>query len=348
MPDYPWPDILGRIMAGDDLSEIETRSVMGEIMAGRAEPAQIGAFIVALRMKGETVDEMTGLVRGALDAAVTVDVGEAVVDTAGTGGDRSGTFNISTTAALIAAGAGAKVAKHGNRAASSSSGSADLLEVLGVPLELSPDATARLVREAGFGFFFAPRYHPAFRFAVPVRRSLGVPTAFNFIGPLANPARARRQALGVADARMAERMIGVLDRLGSEMAFVYYGEDGLDELTTTGPSFIYRLRDGEVTHAEFTPEDFGVPRARLDDLLGGTVEENAAITLAILAGQPGPKRDIALVNASAAIVAAGLATGFVEGVGIAAEAVDSGAAARVLDHVVELGRELAAADPAAG
>jgi anthranilate phosphoribosyltransferase len=344
MPSYPWPDVLGRIMAGDDLSEIEARSAMGEIMGGRAEPAQIGAFIVALRMKGETVEEMTGLVRGALDAAVTVDIGEPVVDTAGTGGDRSGTFNISTTAALIAAGAGAKVAKHGNRAASSRSGSADLLETLGVPIELAPESTVRLVRETGFGFFFAPRYHPAFRFAVPVRRSLGVPTAFNFVGPLANPARAKRQALGVADARMAQRMIGVLQRLGSETAFVYYGEDGLDELTTTGPSFIYRLRDGEVTHAEFTPEDFGVPRARPEDLLGGTVEENAAITRAILGGETGPKRDIALVNASAAIVAAGLAVGFVEGVQVAAEAVDSGAAARVLEHVIDLGNQLASSE----
>ncbi|MDX1691149.1 MAG: anthranilate phosphoribosyltransferase [Acidimicrobiia bacterium] len=340
MPTFPWSDVLNRVMAGDELSEIEARSAMGEIMGGRADPAQIGAFIVALRMKGETVEEMTGLVRGVLDAAVTVDVGEQVVDTAGTGGDRSGTFNISTTAALIAAGAGAKVAKHGNRAASSRSGSADLLEELGVVIDLPADATVRLVREAGFGFFFAPHYHPAFRFAVPVRRALGVPTVFNFVGPLANPARATRQALGVSDAAMAAKMIGVLDRLGSEVAFVYFGEDGLDEITTTAPTFIYRLVDGEVTHAEFTPEDFGVARASMDDLLGGTVEENAAITRSILEGEPGPKRDIALVNASAAIVAAGLAGGFVEGVEVAAEAVDSGAAARVLEHVVDLGNEL--------
>ena len=344
MPAFPWSDILARIMAGDDLSEIEARSTMAEIMGGHADPAQIAAFIVALRMKGETVEEMTGLVRGVLDAALTVDIGEPVVDTAGTGGDRSGTFNISTTAALIAAGAGAKVAKHGNRAASSRSGSADLLEELGVPIELSAASTIRLVREVGFGFFFAPRYHPAFRFAVPVRRALGVPTVFNFVGPLANPARASRQALGVADARMAERMIGVLQRLGSQVAFVYYGEDGLDEITTTGPSFIYRLRHGEVTHAEFTPEDFGVERATLDALMGGSVEENAAITRAILAGERGPKRDIALVNASAATVAAGLAEGFVEGVAVAAESVDSGAAENVLARVVSLGSELAAAE----
>jgi anthranilate phosphoribosyltransferase len=318
---------------------------MGEIMAGRAEPAQVAAFMVALRMKGETVAEMTGLLRAMYDAAVTVDVGDAaVVDTVGTGGDRSGTFNISTTAALVAAGAGARVAKHGNRAASSRSGSADLLEALGVPIDLPPEATVRLIREIGFGFFFAPRYHPAMRFAAPVRTQLGVPTVFNFLGPLANPAGARRQAIGVADPRMADRMINVLRMLGSEYAFVFYGEDGLDEITTTGPSYIYRLRAGEVTHAEFTPEDFGVARAEPADLLGGSAAENAEITRAVLAGEPGPKRDAVLVNASAAIVAAGLAAGFVEGVALAREAIDSGAAATVLERAAAMGAELADPD----
>jgi anthranilate phosphoribosyltransferase len=234
---------------------------------------------------------------------------------------------------LIAAGAGARVAKHGNRAASSRAGSADVLEALGVRIDLEPTAMASLVADFGFGFFFAPRYHPAMRFAAPVRSQLGIATVFNFLGPLANPARARHQAIGVADPRMAEVMVGVLRRLGSEMAFVFYGLDGLDEITTTGPSYIYRLREGEVTHAEFTPEDFGVPRARASDLAGGDAAANAAIIRSILDGVPGPPRDIALVNAAPAIVAAGLAGGFVEAVGLAAQAVDTGAAAAVLASV---------------
>lgn len=327
-------------MVGEDIGESAAHAAMTEIMEGRAEPAQTAAFIVALRGKGETVDEMVGLVRAMYDAAVTVEVGVPVVDTAGTGGDRAGTFNISTTAALIAAGAGAHVAKHGNRAASSRSGSADLLEALGVRIDLAPESVATLVREAGFGFFFAPRFHPAMRHAGPVRTALGVPTVFNFLGPLANPARARAQAVGVSDARMAPRMMGVLQRLGSEQAFVFYGEDGLDEITTTGTSFIYRLRHGEVTHAEFTPEDFGVPRAVPADLRGGDAAANAVITREVLAGVPGPRRDVAVVNAAPAIVAAGLADGFAAAIELAADAVDSGRAAAVLDRVVAMGKDL--------
>jgi len=334
---FSWPPVLDRLMAGGDLAGEEARAAMTEIMSGRADPAQIAAFIVSLRTKGETVEEMTGLVRAMLDAAVLVDAGDDVVDLVGTGGDRSGTFNISTTAAFVAAGAGVRMAKHGNRAASSRAGSADVLEALGVPIDLPAEATVAMIRETGFGFFFAPRYHPAMRFAAPVRSALGVPTVFNVLGPLANPARARRQAIGVADARMAERMIGVLRELGSRYAFVYSGEDGLDELTLTGPSFIYRLRDGEVTHAEFTPEDFGVPRAPLEALLGGDAGENAAITRAVLAGERGPRRDVVVINAAPAIVAAGLAEGFAEGVAVAQRAIDSGAAEAVLRRVVEIG-----------
>ncbi len=333
-----WPSVLGRLADGIDISRDEARLAMDEIMAGEATPAQIAAFIVSLRTKGETVEEMTGLVESMRAAAVSVDLDLPVVDTAGTGGDRSGTFNISTTAAFVAAGAGARVAKHGNRSASSRCGSADLLEALGVAIELEPAETARLVRETGFGFFFAPRYHPAMRHAGPVRRELGIPTVFNFLGPLANPAGATRQVIGVSDPEMAARMIGVLQRLGSEYAFVVHGEDGLDEVTTTAPTYIHRLRNGEITHAEFTPEDFGVPRARTEDLLGGSVEENVEITRAVLAGTRGPWRDATLVNASPAIVAAGLASGFVEGVERAAESIDSGAAAGVLAAVVDAGR----------
>jgi len=264
-----------------------------------------------------------------------------IVDTAGTGGDRSGTFNISTIAAFIAAGAGVRVAKHGNRAASSLSGSADLLEGLGVVIDLPPAANATLLKEAGFAFFFAPTYHPAMRHAAPVRTQLGVPTVFNFLGPLANPAGSRHQTVGVSDATMAGKMIGALHRLGAEYAFVYYGEDGLDEITTTGPSFIHRLRNGEITHAEFTPEDFGVPRARSEDLRGGTIQDNVAICRAILGGEQGPKRDIAVVNAAPAIVVGGLASGFEEAVRMAAAAIDTGSAATVLDRVVERSRQLA-------
>ena len=338
--EFVWAPVLARLMAGDDLSGEEARTAMDEVMGGRASPAQISAFIVSLRTKGETAEEMAGLVQSMRDAAITVDVGVPVVDTAGTGGDRSGTFNISTTAALIAAGAGAKVAKHGNRAASSKSGSADVLEALGLNLELAPEATADMVRDIGFGFFFAPRYHPAMRHAGPVRKELGVPTVFNFLGPLCNPAGATRQALGVSDPKMAGKMVHVLRKLGTEYAFVYHGDDGLDELTTTTKSYIHRLKDGEVTLAEFTPADFGVGTAKPEDLLGGDAAENAAITMSILSGDKGPKRDIAIVNAAPAIIAAGLAGGFRDGVQHAREAVDSGAALDVLQRAVAASNEL--------
>lgn len=331
-----WSGILGRLASGEDLTRNEARDAMAAIMAGDATPAQISALIVSLRIKGETVDEMTGLVEAMRAAAVTVDIGVPVVDVVGTGGDRSGTFNISTTAAFIAAGAGAKVAKHGNRSASSKCGSADVLEGLGVRIDLEPEATADMVRDVGFGFFFAPRYHPAMRHAGPVRTELGIPTVFNFLGPLANPAGATRQVIGVSDHRMAERMIGVLKSLGSEYAFVVYGEDGLDEFTTTAPTFIYRLRNDEITTAEFTPEDLGVARSRPEDLLGGDVAENVGITRAILAGEHGPKRDAAVVNAAPALVVAGLAEGFVDGVQLAAATIDSGAAEAVLDRAVSV------------
>jgi anthranilate phosphoribosyltransferase len=334
MADVSWPAILEELLAGDHLGRAVARSVMETIMAGDATEAQIAGLLTVLRTKGETADEMTGFVEAMLDAAVTVEVDELIVDIVGTGGDKSGTFNISTTAAFIAAGAGVKVAKHGNRAASSPTGSADLLEALGLDLNMRPELTVQMVKEIGFGFFFAPKYHPAMRHAGPVRRQLGFRTVFNFLGPLCNPARAKHYALGVSDPRMAELMIQVLHNLGAESAFVYYGEDGLDELTTTGPSFIYRLLGNEITHAEFTPEDFGVRRSRREDLLGGGPEENIAITRAILEGIPGPKRDIALVNASPAIVAAGLAGGFVEAMALADESIESGDALAVLEEVI--------------
>lgn len=338
-----WTVVLDQLASGRDLTRGLARDAMTEVMEGRADPVQVAAFVVALRMKGETTEEMTGLVEALRSAAVPVPLAETadIVDIVGTGGDRSNTFNISTTAALVAAGAGATVAKHGNRAASSRCGSADVLEGLGMAIDLEPEAMATLVTEERFGFFFAPRYHPAMRHAVPVRKALGIPTVFNVLGPLANPAGARRYALGVADREMGERMIQVLASLGAISAFVVHGEDGLDEVTTSGPTYILRLKDGEITHAEFTPEDFGVARSRATDLIGGDVEENVAILRAILAGEKGPRRDAAVLNAAVGIVAAGHAEGFAEGVEAAVESIDSGAAATVLHNVITRSNDLA-------
>lgn len=330
---FSWTKTLATILDGGDLDRGTARAAMAEIMAGEASPAQIAAILVALRAKGETSEEMTGFVDAMYDAAVTVDVGVPVVDLVGTGGDGYGTFNISTTAALVAAGAGVRIAKHGNRAASSRTGSADLLEALGLDLSMSPERTVDMIREVGFGFFFAPNYHPAMRFAGPVRRELGLRTVFNFLGPLCNPGRARQAAIGVSAPVMAEKMIHVLKNLGLEYAFVYYGEEGLDELSISGPSFIYRLQRGEITTAEFTPEDFGVERAPIETIVGGDAAENQAITLAVLDGEPGPHRDITVINAAPAIVVAGLAEGFVDGAALAAQAIDSGAAREVLENV---------------
>ncbi|MGH8928003.1 MAG: anthranilate phosphoribosyltransferase [Acidimicrobiia bacterium] len=336
-----WSLVLGKLAAGSDLTRDEARQAMAEVMAGNATPAQIAALIVSLRMKGETVEEITGLVEAIRSAAVPVPVeSDGLVDVVGTGGDRSGTFNISTTAAFVAAGAGVKVAKHGNRAASSKCGSADVLEGLGVRIDLVVEANLTLLADTGFAFFFAPLYHPSFRHAGPVRRELGIPTVFNFLGPLANPAGARRQAVGVSDLRMAERLIGVLSSLGSEYAFVFSGDGGVDEITTSGPTAIYRLHDGEITLAEFTPEDFGVRRSAVSELRGGGVAENAAILRSVLEGRSGPHRDAALVNAAPALVVAGVAAGFVEAVELAAETIDSGAAADLLERVVTRSQEL--------
>lgn len=337
METFTWPAVLGPLMSGEDISRESSAAALGEIMAGSATPAQIAAFLAALATKGESAPEMAGMVDAMLDAAVTVDIGMTVVDIVGTGGDGFGTFNISTTAAFVAAGAGVKIAKHGNRAASSQTGSADLLEALGFDLELGPDGVAAMVEATGFGFFFAPRFHPAMRHVAAVRRELGVRTVFNFLGPLCNPAGAR-MSVGTSEPEMARLMIDVLAARGVDRAFVVHGADGLDELTTTGPTRIYRLVDGEITEAEFTPEDFGVARASIGDLGGGGAEENVTITKAVLAGVPGPHRDVALVNAAPAIVLGELATGFTDAMELAAEAVDSGAAAEVLDRALAFSR----------
>ncbi len=338
MVDFPWADTLDALLSGEPLSRSHARRAMTEVMAGDASDALIAAFVIALRAKGETSDEISGMVEAMMDSAIIVDAGDDVVDIVGTGGDGSGTFNISTTAALVAAGAGVKIAKHGNRAASSRTGSADLLAEFGVDIEMPPDRIAEMIDEVGFGFLFAPNYHPAMRHAGGVRRELGIRTVFNILGPLCNPARARRYALGVADPALAQSMIEALQKTGADSAFVFHGLDGLDELSTTGPSDIYRLKDGEITLAQFTPEDFGVARTAIGQLRGGDAEENKSITLAVLSGEKGPKRDVVLVNTAPAIVVADLASGFTEAMQLAAQAIDSGDAMAVLERAIAFGQ----------
>jgi anthranilate phosphoribosyltransferase len=301
---------------------------------------------VALRIKGETVDEMSGLVSAMLDFAdpvpLSADTAAAVIDTCGTGGDRSGSINISTIAAFVAAGAGARVCKHGNRAASSKAGSADVLEALGVVIDLGPEAVARCVEEARMGFCFAARFHAALRHAVPVRRELGIPTVFNFLGPLANPARVRRQVVGVSDPRMAEKVLGVLQANGAHHALVVYGHDGLDELTTADTSTVHELRDGDVRTYVVDPVELGLGGATRTDLLGGDAATNAAVARSVLDGNRGPHRDIVVLNAAAALVAAGTSDDLVDGIASAEASIDGGHAAAVLDALVRVSGAAAA------
>ena len=342
MTGFSWSGTLGILAGGSDLTRRQARTAMRYVMGGEASPAQIAGLIVALRMKGESVEEMSGLVEGMLEAAVRADLGDSdPVDIVGTGGDRSGTFNISTTASFIAAGAGVPIAKHGNRSMSSKCGSADVLEALGLVIDLPVEQNCRLFRDTGFAFFLAPVYHPSMRYAGPVRKELGIPTVFNFLGPLSNPAGVRRYALGVADGRMAQRMVRVLAMLGARRAVVFHGEDGLDELTLSGPSVIWSLEGGEITRRELLPEDVGLARRPVSDVLGGTVETNTAITRRVLAGAPGPHRDISVLNAAAALLVSGKAATMEEGVSIAARAIDSGQAELALKRAVARSRELA-------
>jgi anthranilate phosphoribosyltransferase len=297
-----------------------------------------------LRTKGETDEELAALVRAMHRYATHVEVPDGAIDTCGTGGDRSGTVNVSTMAALIAAGAGAKVVKHGNRAQSSQCGSADVLEALGVAIELGPEGVARCVREAGVGFCLAPRYHPAMRFLGPARKELGVPTTFNFLGPLANPARVRRQAVGVSDETMATKMLGTLAELGAERAMVFHGHDGLDEITTTTTSAVHELLDGERRTSTFDPLDFGIARTEPEQLAGGDALTNARAIHAVLAGEKGAFRDIALVNAAAALIVAGTAPEFGAALEVAAASIDGGGAARTLDALVRVSSDAKAAE----
>jgi anthranilate phosphoribosyltransferase len=328
-----WPHTLSRVVAHQALSADEAAEAMRAIMGGDASPGQIGGFLMALRTKGETVDELDGLARTALGFANAVNAPTPVVDTCGTGGDRSGTFNISTVAAIVVAGAEVAVAKHGNRAASSHCGSADLLEALGVKIDLDASGVERCLAEAGIGFMFAPVFHPAAANAGPVRRELRVPTVFNFLGPLTNPARPFAQVVGVSDERMLPLMAEVLARRGVR-AKVFRGEDGLDELTTTGISTVFDVRDGDVREGHLDPATLGLARASLADLRGGDAAEAAAIARAVLAGEAGPRRDVVLLNAGAALEVAGRASDLATGIQLAATAIDTGAANATLDRWV--------------
>jgi anthranilate phosphoribosyltransferase len=336
-------EAIDALASGRDLSADQTAAVLAEIMEGNASEVQTAAILIALRTKGETVDELVGLATTMRRLATPVTTGrDDLIDTAGTGGGRQ-TFNVSTTAALIAAGAGCAVAKHGNRSATGLSGSADVLEALGVRIDLDPEAVARCIEQAGFGFMFAPAHHGATRFVVPVRKELAVRTIFNFLGPLTNPAGATRQVIGVSDPTFLDTIAGALAKLGARKALVVSSADGLDEMSTSGTTRVVEVDGGEIRSYEVSPEDVGLARARPEDVAGGEPEANAATARRILAGESGPTRDLAVLNAGAAIYVAGRVDALEAGVRAAEAAIDDGRAAAVLDHLVALTNELGTA-----
>ena len=328
--------LIGRVASGAALTVDESRAAFDAMMEGEATPSQMGGFLMALRVRGETVDEITGGAQAMRARALSIDAPEGAIDTCGTGGDAKGTFNISTAAALVAAGCGVPVAKHGNRALSSRSGSADLLAALGVTIDADMALVREALWEAKIGFLMAPRHHGAMRHVGPTRIELGTRTVFNLLGPLSNPAGARRQVIGVFDPKWTGPMAEVLRNLGSEHVWVVHGSDGTDELTTTGPSAVVELDGGTIRRFEVAPEDAGLPRAAPEDLKGGDADYNAGIVRAVLAGEPGPARDIVLLNAAAALVVAGRAGDLRKGVRTAAEAIDSGNAQSTLDRLVAI------------
>jgi anthranilate phosphoribosyltransferase len=333
MPNDVVSRAIDAVCAGDHLTADHAAAVLGEIMEGRADPVQTGAFLIALRAKGETVPELVGLARTMRSLAAPVQTRRHdLVDTCGTGGGPS-TFNVSTTAALVAAGAGCAIAKHGNRSNTSRCGSADLLEALGVNVEIEPEQVARCIDEVGFGFMFAPRHHAAMAHVIPARKALGVRTIFNFLGPLTNPAGANRQLLGVADRHYQETIAEALVGLGSVRALVASAEDGLDELSLSARTRVIEVADGRTAEWFVEPGQFGLAPAGLASVAGGTPEENAAVSRRVLAGEPGPHRDLVALNAGAAIYVGGLASDLEEGVAKAAAAIDSGAAADVLERL---------------
>jgi anthranilate phosphoribosyltransferase len=343
MPNPKLTDAIDALCAGQDLSAEEAAGVLREIMAGEATEIEIAGFLIALRTKGETVHELAGLASAMRSLAVPVNAGrDDLLDTAGTGGGRP-TFNVSTTAAFIAAGAGCAVAKHGNRSATGLSGSADVLEALGARIDLPAEAVARCIDDVGFGFMFAPSHHQATRFVVPVRKELAVRTIFNFLGPLTNPAGAPRQLIGVSDPAYLETIAGALRELGARRALVVSSDDGLDEMSTSGTTQVVELDGDRIERYTVSPQDVGLATSRPEDVSGGPPEANAATARRILAGEAGAERDLALLNAGAAIYAAGRADDVAEGVQAAARAVDTGAAAEALERFVARTRELAPA-----
>ena len=331
-----WPTVIGRLVARDDLSADQAAAALTDIFEGNATSAQIAAFATLLHAKGETVEELQALVATMLAFAEPIAIDLDVIDTCGSGGSeqrRAGAFNVSTITALVLAGAGAKVLKHGGRAASATSSSADLLTALGVQVELGPEDVVRCVRDAGMGFCFAPRFHSAMRHAAPTRRELGVPTVFNFIAPL-NPARPRRQVLGVSDPNLAEKMLLVLQANGAVRAMVVFGHDGLDELTTTTTSTVLELRDGHISSAVIDPTTLGLARTSATELRGGDANANAEMTKRVLGGEHGPHRDIVVLNAAAGIIVAGLESDWPAAVARAQAALDDGRAGAALDALV--------------
>ena len=332
---------LSALARGESLTAEEAASAMRLVMSGEATPIQVAGFLVALRVKGETAEEITGFARTVREMATRVDIDGELLDTCGTGGDSMGTFNVSTLSAIVAAGAGARVAKHGNRAASSACGSADVLEALGVRIDLGPEGVAECIRTCGIAFLFAPRFHPAFRHAAVPRRELGIRTVFNILGPLCNPAGATRQALGVADGSIADRMAEVLVNLGVAHALVFHSPDGMDELGLSGPSRVVEVVDGRRSEYEVDPAELGLERAPAAALLGGTPSDNADLARQVLAGDRGPRRDVVLLNTAAALRAGGIAADWQDGVRRAADSIDSGAAARTLDRWIATSRAVA-------
>jgi len=341
VPVPSWPSLLHTLLDGDDLDESVAAALMGRLMRGDAESSQVAALLVALRAKGESPGEIAGFVTAMLEAAVPVavpvDLAPHLLDIVGTGGDGAGTFNISSVAAVVIAAAGVPVAKHGNRAASSRCGSADLLEAWGVDIELPPDEVTRCLDELGIAFLYARTFHPAMRHVAPVRLQLGIRTVFNVLGPLSNPAPVPYQAVGVADARLAPVMADALARLGRRHALVFRGEDGLDELTTTGPSQVWEVRDGQVSSWRFDPTELGLARVTPSDLQGGDVGTNVAIADAVLAGAPGPAADIVALNAAAGLYAADAVTDLAAGLARAREVLTSGEAAALRDRWIAWG-----------
>ena len=329
-------EAISTVVMRGDLTEQQATAVMEEIMSGEATPAQFGAFVTALRLKGETVDEITGMARVMRAKSHHVECGGSVLDTCGTGGDASGTFNVSTAAAFVAAAAGARVAKHGNRAMSSQCGSADVLEALGAKIDLSPEEAALCLEQTGFCFMFAPRFHPAMRFAAAPRREIGIRTVFNILGPLCNPAGASRQVLGVAEKGLGDKMAQALSRLGCDHAIIVHGEEGLDELSPNGASAVWEVKNGGVTSFEIVPSDAGLPAHPLSAVVGGTAAENAESLRSVLGGQRGALRDFTLLNAAAALLAFGLVADLKVGVKKAAAAIDNGGAREKLERFIEV------------